>query len=444
MVLSWTRGRVFRRARKGKDLQVNDLEVEISVPSHFRCPVSLDLMKDPVTVSTGITYDRDSIEKWIEEGNNTCPVTKRVLTTFDMIPNHALRRMIQDWCVEHRSFGIERIPTPRIPITPYEVSDTCAKIVNAAKKGDESKCRELVRKIKGWEKESDRNKRCIVANGASLALVNAFDFFSSLAFEENNNVSSLLEEILGVLAWMRPMSEEVKSMLGSKSSMSCMVWFLLKGNIDLSIKQSVAMLLKEVPTEVLANTQGVAEGLVKMIKEPIGSASITKACLSMIFKLVTYSKGKDVLSQRFVELDLVEVLLEIIVDCEKGVCEKALGVLDSICGTKQGKEIAKNNALTIPLVVKKLLRVSELSSCFAVSIIWKICDKEAQEEEEGVFVEAVQVGVFQKLLVLLQVGCGESTKEKATELLKLLNGYRSKVDCVDSSSLELQHLKKPF
>ncbi|KAL1308271.1 hypothetical protein HN51_050205 [Arachis hypogaea] len=441
MVLSWTRGRVFRRARKGKDLQVNDLEVEISVPSHFRCPVTLDLMKDPVTVSTGITYDRDSIEKWIEEGNNTCPVTKRVLTTFDMIPNHALRRMIQDWCVEHRSFGIERIPTPRIPVTPYEVSDTCTKIVNAAKQGDENKCRELVRKIKGWEKESDRNKRCIVANGASLALVNAFDFFSSWGFEENNNVSSLLEEILGVLAWMRPIGEEGKSMLGSKNSMSCMVWFLLKGNIDLSIKQSVAMLLKEVPIEVLANTQGVAEGLVKMIKEPIGSASITKACLSMIFKLVTYSKGKDVISQRFVELGLVEVLLETIVDCDKGVCEKALGVLDSICGTKEGKEIAKANALTIPLVVKKLLRVSELSSSFAVSIVWKICDK--AQEEEGVFVEALQVGVFQKLLVLLQVGCGESTKEKATELLKLLNGYRSKVDCVDTS-LEFQHLKKPF
>ena len=434
MVLSWTRRRVFRRSRKGKDLQVNDLEVEITIPSHFRCPVTLDLMKDPVTISTGISYDRDSIEKWIEEGNNMCPVTKKVLTNFDMIPNHAIRRMIQDWCVEHRSFGIERIPTPRIPVTPYEVTDTCTRIVDAAQNGDENKCKEMVRKIKAWGKESERNKRCIVANGASLALVNAFDSFSSRGFENNVGV---LEEILGVLAWMRPIAEEGKSFLGSKCSMSGMVWFLLNGK-DLSARQSVALLLKELPIEALEKTQGVLEGLVNMVKEPIGSAS-TKACLSMIFQLVSVSQNREGTSQRLVELGLVEILLETVVDAEKGVCEKALGVLDCICGSKQGKEMAKANALTLPLVIKKLLRVSELSSNFAVSIVWKLCDK----TEEGVLVEALQVGVFQKLLVLLQVGCGESTKEKATELLKLLNGYRSKVDCVDSS-LDLQHLKKPF
>ena len=434
MVLSWTRRRVFRRSRKGKDLQVNDLEVEITIPSHFRCPVTLDLMKDPVTISTGISYDRDSIEKWIEEGNNMCPVTKKVLTNFDMIPNHAIRRMIQDWCVEHRSFGIERIPTPRIPVTPYEVTDTCTRIVNAAQNGDENKCKEMVRKIKAWGKESERNKRCIVANGDSLALVNAFDSFSSRGFENNVGV---LEEILGVLAWMRPIAEEGKSFLGSKCSMSGMVWFLLNGK-DLSARQSVALLLKELPIEALEKTQGVLEGLVNMVKEPIGSAS-TKACLSMIFQLVSVSQNREGISQRLVELGLVEILLETVVDAEKGVCEKALGVLDCICGSKQGKEMAKANALTLPLVIKKLLRVSELSSNFAVSIVWKLCDK----TEEGVLVEALQVGVFQKLLVLLQVGCGESTKEKATELLKLLNGYRSKVDCVDSS-LDLQHLKKPF
>ncbi|KAL0410183.1 UNVERIFIED_CONTAM: E3 ubiquitin-protein ligase PUB23 [Sesamum latifolium] len=44
---------------------------EIEVP-YFLCPIALDIMKDPVTISTGITYDRDSIEKWIfSQKNNT-------------------------------------------------------------------------------------------------------------------------------------------------------------------------------------------------------------------------------------------------------------------------------------------------------------------------------------------------------------------------------------
>ncbi|XP_027333147.1 U-box domain-containing protein 20-like [Abrus precatorius] len=433
MVLSWTRGRVFRRARKGKELNSGgDLEIEIAIPTHFRCPVTLDLMKDPVTLSTGITYDRESIEKWIEAGNHTCPVTKRELTSFDMIPNHAIRRMIQDWCVENRSYGIERIPTPRIPVTPYEVTDTCTRILSGAENGDENKCVELVRKIKAWGKESERNKRCIVGNGAALALAKAFDFFSRGSVDKHVGV---LEEILGVLTWMRPLAEEGRSVLGSVNSVSCMVWFL--NGEQVYTRQSAALLLKEVHVEALVKSVGVVEALVKMIREHVGSVA-TKACLSTVFNMVSSLENRDGVSQRFVELGLVSLLLEVLVDAERGVCEKALGVLDCICDCKQGVEVAKANALTLPLVIKKLLRVSELSSSFAVSILWKVCDK----TEEGVLIEALQVGVFQKLLVLLQVGCGEGTKEKATELLRLLNGYRSKAECVDSS-LDFKHLKNP-
>ena len=31
---------------------------EVEVPDQFKCPISLDLMEDPVVLSTGITYDR--------------------------------------------------------------------------------------------------------------------------------------------------------------------------------------------------------------------------------------------------------------------------------------------------------------------------------------------------------------------------------------------------
>ncbi|QCE01147.1 U-box domain-containing protein 20 [Vigna unguiculata] len=435
MVLSWTRGRVFRRARKGKELSSgSDLEIEIAIPTHFRCPVTLDMMKDPVTVSTGITYDRDSIEKWIESGNRTCPVTKTELNSFEMIPNHSIRRMIQDWCVEHRSYGIERIPTPRIPVTPYEVADTCTRILSAAQNGDENRCVELVRKIKAWGKESERNKRCIVVNGAALALANAFNIFSRGLVEKNVVV---LDEILGALTWMRPLSEDGRTVLGSVSSISCMVWFM--NGKQLATRQNAALLLKEMRVEALVKCEGVFEALVNMVKEPVGSSSL-KACLSTIFKLVNSSvsyRGRT--CERLVELGLVSVLLEVLVDAEKGVCEKALGVLDCVCDCKQGLHMAKSNALTLPVVIKKLLRVSELSSSFGVSVLWKVCDK----TEEGMLVEALQMGVFHKLLVLLQVGCAEGTKEKATELLKWLNGCRSKAECVDSS-LDFKHLKKPF
>ncbi|XWS52788.1 hypothetical protein CRYUN_Cryun11dG0102400 [Craigia yunnanensis] len=33
---------------------------EIEIPQYFVCPISLQIMKDPVTVVTGITYDKEN------------------------------------------------------------------------------------------------------------------------------------------------------------------------------------------------------------------------------------------------------------------------------------------------------------------------------------------------------------------------------------------------
>jgi hypothetical protein len=65
-----------------------------------------------------------------------------------------------------------------------------------------------------------------------------------------------------------------------------------------------------------------------------------------------------------------------------------------------------------------------------------------KRENGGVLVEAIQRNAFEKLLVLLQVGCDERTKEKATQLLRVLNAYRSSVDCIDS--VDFKNVKRPF
>ncbi|KAL4637257.1 hypothetical protein ACB092_03G065000 [Castanea dentata] len=59
--------------------------------------------------------------------------------------------------------------------------------------------------------------------------------------------------------------------------------------------------------------------------------------------------------------------------------------------------------------------------------------KRDEDDDDSVLVEALQAGAFLKLLALLQVGCDETVKKKATELLKLLNPHGEKLGCVDSS-----------
>ena len=70
---------------------------KLAVPSHFQCPVSMELMGDPVMVATGHTYDRQYIQRWLEAGNKTCPVTGVRLRHLELTPNFALRSAIQEW-----------------------------------------------------------------------------------------------------------------------------------------------------------------------------------------------------------------------------------------------------------------------------------------------------------------------------------------------------------
>ncbi|KAL8526499.1 hypothetical protein ACS0TY_015630 [Phlomoides rotata] len=75
---------------------------EANIPADFRCPISLDLIRDPVVVSTGQTYDRSSIILWIESGHATCPKTGQTLTHTQLIPNLSLKNLIALWCREQR------------------------------------------------------------------------------------------------------------------------------------------------------------------------------------------------------------------------------------------------------------------------------------------------------------------------------------------------------
>ncbi|PON43410.1 Coatomer beta subunit [Parasponia andersonii] len=458
MILSLRRRRASRRpSNTNTQISDSDSGMEIVIPNHFRCPISLDLMKDPVTLLTGITYDRESIEKWIEAGNQTCPVTNQVLNSFDQIPNHSIRRMIQDWCVQNRSHGIERIPTPRIPVAPFEVSAICEKIAVATRRGDRKRCQDLVAKIKVWGKESERDRRCIVKSGAGCVLSLSFESFARGYDVVSNGEESLvllLDQILSVLTWaFDPSDGEAQAQLGSDSSLRCLVSFL-DGN-DLSARQNAVLVLKtllsldqrHVVAANLAEIEGALEGLVGIIRQPV-SPKATKASLTVIFHMISENchSQNDInkIGSRFLDLGLVSLLLENVLDGEKSLSERALRVLDVICDCKEGRERAYENALTTPLLVKKILRISDMATEILVSILWKLCKNSSNEEKESVLVEALQVGAFQKLLLLLQMGtCCERMKEKVTELLKLFNLHRRGLDCVDSSG-DFKYLKKPF
>ncbi|XP_033137137.1 U-box domain-containing protein 45 isoform X1 [Brassica rapa] len=73
--------------------------VQMSVPpEELRCPISLQLMYDPVIIASGQTYERICIEKWFSDGHNTCPKTQQQLSHLCLTPNYCVKALISSWC----------------------------------------------------------------------------------------------------------------------------------------------------------------------------------------------------------------------------------------------------------------------------------------------------------------------------------------------------------
>lgn len=59
-------------------------------PEAFVCPVSLELMSDPVLDPEGVTYDKASILAWLKR-SPTSPVSQSPLAPHQLYPNRALK-----------------------------------------------------------------------------------------------------------------------------------------------------------------------------------------------------------------------------------------------------------------------------------------------------------------------------------------------------------------
>ncbi|PHU02003.1 hypothetical protein BC332_27254 [Capsicum chinense] len=75
-----------------------DRVIEFLNLDDFRCPITLEIMSDPVTIASGHTNDQSSILKWFRAGNSTCPKTGERLTSIDLVPNLALKFLIKQYC----------------------------------------------------------------------------------------------------------------------------------------------------------------------------------------------------------------------------------------------------------------------------------------------------------------------------------------------------------
>ncbi|KAI3388393.1 hypothetical protein SNEBB_003753 [Seison nebaliae] len=82
----------------------------INIPDTLCGKISFELMTDPVITPDGITYDRTCIEQHLQRIGRFDPLTRQSLTRDQLVPNLALKELINDFMTEYKIKRYEPIP----------------------------------------------------------------------------------------------------------------------------------------------------------------------------------------------------------------------------------------------------------------------------------------------------------------------------------------------
>lgn len=88
--------------RAEQQLAEEQQEPDPGAGSELRCPVTLELMKDPVIAADGFTYERFAIEQWFKE-HVTSPLTNAVLPNTNLTEDFEMLKLINKYKAEHKA-----------------------------------------------------------------------------------------------------------------------------------------------------------------------------------------------------------------------------------------------------------------------------------------------------------------------------------------------------
>ncbi|CAL8466673.1 g6209 [Coccomyxa elongata] len=66
-------------------------------PGMLICPITQELLNDPVVAADGFTYSRAAIDQWLRSGHDTSPMTNLRLAHKHLTPNYTLRSVVLEW-----------------------------------------------------------------------------------------------------------------------------------------------------------------------------------------------------------------------------------------------------------------------------------------------------------------------------------------------------------
>ncbi|KAM3737880.1 hypothetical protein ACB098_09G090000 [Castanea mollissima] len=392
---------------------------EAAIPPDFRCPISLDLMRDPVVVATGQTYDRDSIKLWIESGHATCPKTGQTLAHTELVPNLGLKNLIAMWCREQKipfeatgsKVKVNRVRTNKTALEAVRM--TVSFLVNKLSASEESMeaATGVVYELRVLAKTDHDSRACIAEAEAIPLLVRYLGSDVGLKHSnlQVNAVTTLLN--LSILEENKTRIMETDGALnGIVEVLRSSATWEARGNAAATIFSLTGV---HAHRKKLGRKTRVIKGLMELAKE--GPTSSRRDALAAILNLA----GEREIIGKLVEGGVVQMSVELM----DRLPEEAVTILESV--VKRGGFIAIAAAYS---AVKKLGMVlrdgSERAQESAAATLVTICRKGGLELVTEL---ASMPGIERTIWELMATGTMRS-RRKASTLLRILRRWSAGLD----------------
>ncbi|XP_073290679.1 E3 ubiquitin-protein ligase PUB24-like [Primulina huaijiensis] len=399
---------------------------EIEIPQYFICPISLQIMKDPVTTVTGITYDRESIQQWLltataeDNCSAVCPVTKQPLPRdSDLTPNHILRQLIQAWCTANAKSGIDRIPTPKYPVQKSAVF----KLIRDVKSGDRLLHVNALKKLDELAAEDEKNQKCMAEAGVPKAMI------SLILKRFREGKLSGIEEALRILqlTWI-PSAENKKIVEENMDLIQSILW-VLKSELENGTSKNQALTVLKNITEVASSSVmerfdlDFFKQMVTILRKKT-SPQAMKSVLHVLNETSPSGRNRTKIVEAGAVFEIIELELS---NPDKKTTELIFNLLANLCSCADGRQKLLEHAGGIAMVAKRLLRVSPATDDRALCIIESLARFSATRE---VVSEMLRVSAVSKLCMVLQADCSGYLKIKAREILRLHSNAWNNSPCI--------------
>lgn len=380
------------------------------IPDDFRCPISLELMRDPVIVSTGQTYERSCIQKWLDAGHKTCPKTQQTLLHTALTPNYVLKSLIALWC---ESNGIELPKNQdncRNKKTGKFVSDCDRPAIHALLQklldGNPEIQRAAAGELRLLAKRNADNRVCIAEAGAIPRLVELLS--STDPRTQEHAVTALLNLSI---------NEANKGSIVNSGAIPDIVDVLKTGSMEARENAAATLFSLSVIDEnkVIIGAAGAIPALIDLLCQ--GTPRGKKDAATAIFNLAIYQGNKV----RAVRAGIVVPLMRFLKDAGGGMVDEALAILAILASHQEGK-LAIGQAEPFPVLVEVIKTGSPRNRENAAAVLWSLCTGDAQHLKI-----ARELGAEEALKELSENGT-DRAKRKAGNILELLQRVEVVVD----------------